>query len=132
MFDRICIKPTEGTFPTDIGFIAENLLYYEQVIVIASTDTLPILLNNCDVEYLIELMRMGNLKILIKENLLGTMSQNMTDGRVINDVMLVSSESLTTEKIVFESVLNTTGRRGHSKRVSKRLLTRCAIEPKRA
>jgi hypothetical protein len=49
MFQKICIKPNEKSFPTDLGFIAESLLYYQKVDIIVSTDTIPILINNCGV-----------------------------------------------------------------------------------
>lgn len=122
MFKKICIKPNESTFPTDIGFIAEALLYYEKVILIASTDTFPILINNCDKDLLLELLLRGNLQILIRENMLGTMSQTLSNGNVINDVSLISSDRITAENVVFDGLFKATGRRGHSKRVTNRLM----------
>jgi len=122
MFKTICIKPTEGTFPTDIGFIAEALLYYQKVILIASTDTFRILINNCDTELLLELLNRGNLQILIRENMLGTMSQTLANGNVINDVALISSEKITAENVVFDGLFKATGRRGHSKRFTSKLM----------
>jgi len=127
MFKTICIKPNEGAFPTDIGLLAENLLYYEKVILIASTDTFSILLNKCGVDTLLELLKKGNLKLLIRENLLGTMSQTLSNGNIINDVALISSEKITTENVVFNGLFNATGRRGYSKRTTNKLLD--FIEP---
>ena len=122
MFKQICIKPTENKYPTDIGFIAENLLYYEKVNLIASTDTIPVLLNNCDIDVLSELVKRENLNIYIKENILGTMSTTLSNGNVINDVALMHSDNLTIEEFLFRSIFNSSGRRGYSRRISKRLL----------
>jgi len=122
MFKQICIKPTENKFPTDIGLIAENLLYYEKVNLIASTDTIPELLNNCDIGVLNELVASGKLNLLIKENVLGTMSTTLANGNIINDVALLYSDNLTVEEFIFRSIFNSSDRRGYSKRTSKRLL----------
>lgn len=127
MFKQICIKPTENKFPTDVGFIAENLLYYEKVNLIASTDTLPVLLNNCDIGLLDELVTRGNLRLFIKENMLGTMSTTLPNGNIINDVALMSSENLTIEEFIYRSIFQSSGRRGYSRRISKRLLD--IVEP---
>jgi len=127
MFEQICIKPTENTFPTDIGFIAENLLYYGKVNLIASTDTLPVLLDNCDVELLIELMNRGCLKIYMKGNILGTMSTKLSNGNTVNDVALITSDNHTVEELAYRSLFLHTQRTGYSRRTSKRLLD--YIEP---
>ncbi|HEY5370762.1 MAG TPA: hypothetical protein VIJ75_17385 [Hanamia sp.] len=122
MFETICIKPNEHTFPTDIGFIAENLLYYQNVKIIAGTDTLPILINNCGIETLLELLTNRNLKILVRENLLGVSSAQANTGQSLNDVVLMSSESLNKEEIIFRGIFKASGRRGYSKRTTQRLL----------
>lgn len=127
MFKKICIKPNENTFPTDIGLLAENLLYYEKVFLITSKDSFSILLEKCGIETLFELLKKGNLKILIRENFLGTMSQTLNNGNIINDVALVSSEKLTAESVVFDGLIKATGRRGFSKRATNKLLD--FIEP---
>ena len=75
MFQTICIKPNEITYPTDIGFIAENLLYYENVHVIAGMDTFPIFINNCGIGTLVELLTNRNLKIHIRSHPSKTISE---------------------------------------------------------
>ena len=127
MFETICIRPNESTFPTDIGFLAENLLYYDKVILIAATDTVPILFNNCDPDYLIEFLGNGNLKIMVRENILGTMATTMQDGNIVYDVALISTKNLTAEEVVFHGLLKATGRRGYSKRVTEKMMN--FIEP---
>lgn len=127
MFGTICIKPNEHTFPTDFGFIAENLLYYKQVILIVGSDTLPILFKNCDIEILYNLLERKVLKILVRENLLGVMSQETETGLMINDVMSVTSDKLNTEQIIYDGLFNSSGRKGYSKRNTQKLLK--VVEP---
>lgn len=122
MFKNICIKPNDSTFPNDIGIIAENMLYYEKVYLIASSGTITTLTRKCGVDTLTELLTRGNLKLLVPENLLGTMSQTLTNGSIINDVALISSKKLTTEEALFNGIYAATDRRGYSKRTTNKLL----------
>lgn len=121
MFQSICIKPNEITYPTDIGFIAENLLYYQKVHVVASTDTFPILLNNCGIDTLLELLTNRNLKILLRENLIGIASHQSGIEQSLTDVVLMSSESLKKEEMIFRGIFKATGRRGYSMRITQKL-----------
>lgn len=122
MFKTICIKPNELSFPTDIGFIAENLLYYENVQVIAGSDTLPLLISNCGVETIIELLTNRNFKILVRENLLCVSSRQSNLGQPLNDVLLVTANSLNKEEMIFRGIYKASGRRGYSKRITQKLL----------
>ena len=121
MFQTICIKPNESTYPTDIGFIAENLLYYQNVYIVAGTDTFPILINNCGIETLLELLTHRNLKILIKENHLGVVSQQANIEQTLTNVALFSSDSLSKEEVIFRDVFKVSGRHGYSKRITNKL-----------
>lgn len=122
MFQSICIKPQQQLFPTDIGLIAENLLYYEQVVLIADSQTLPILINNCDIGILQELITRKNLKICVRENMLAVMSMQTDRGFKVNDVNLITSPRLKTEQILYDSFLKTSGRNGYSRRNTQKLI----------
>lgn len=122
MFQKICILPSGSAFPTDIGLIAENLLYYQNVNIVSVPDTIPILINNCGVDNLIELLTNRNLRILFKQNILAVSSRQDVMGQTITDVTLVSSPNLTTEEMIFRGVYTATSRRGYSKRVANKLL----------
>lgn len=122
MFQSICIKPSGTTIQTDIGFIAENLLYYQNVHIIAGADTLPILINNCGVDILLELLINRNLKIHVRDNMLGVMSKEFGTGKILTDPVLLESKSLDKEEFIFRGVFSSTGRRGHSKRTTQKLL----------
>lgn len=121
MFQKICIKPNQFSFPTDIGFIAENLLFYKQVILIADSGTLQTLLNNCNLEILQDLISSQFLRICIPENFLGVIANTTTDGHVINDVGAMQLTNVDMEEMLFRSLFQSTGRRGHSKRLTQKL-----------
>lgn len=122
MFKSICIKSSDSKFPTDIGFIAENLLYYQNVHIIAGADTLPILVNNCGVDSLIELLTNRNLKIHIRENMLCVIEKKTVDGTNLTDAALFTSNGLTKEEVLFRGIFKASGRRGYSKRTTNKLL----------
>jgi hypothetical protein len=122
MFQKICILPSGSDFPTDIGLIAENLLYYQNVNIVSVPDTVPILINNCGIDTLIELLTNRNLRILFRQNMLGVVSRQDRMGQTITDVTLVSSPNLTIEEMIFRGVYTATSRRGYSKRVANKLL----------
>jgi len=121
MFEKICIKPTTVENPTDIGFIAENMLYYQDVNIIVVPDTIPVFLNNCGVDTLIELLTRRNLNFYIRKNILGVCKHKDSLGDDLYGFDLISSKSLDREEFVFRSVFETTARRGHSKRIAQRI-----------
>lgn len=121
MFEKICIKPTTLNNPTDIGFIAENLLYYQDVNVIVAPDTIPIFLNNCGEDTLIELLTHRNLNLYVRNNILGIAVHKDTHGENSYAFDLFSSRSLDREEVVFRGIFESTGRRGYSKRIAQRI-----------
>lgn len=121
MFEKICIKPTTLNNPTDIGFIAENLLYYQDVNVIVAPDTIPIFLNNCGEDTLIELLTHRNLNLYVRNNILGIAVHKDTHGENSYAFDLFSSRSLDREEVVFRGIFKSTGRRGYSKRIAQRI-----------
>lgn len=121
MFEKICIKPTTNENPTDIGFIAENLLYYQDVNVIVAPNTIPVFLNNCGVDTLIELLTHRNLNLYVRKNILGVSIHKDSIGEDLYAFDLFSSNSLDREEVVFRGIFETTGRRGYSKRIAQRI-----------
>lgn len=122
MFQNVCILPSGSAFQTDIGLIAENLLYYQNVNIVSVPGTIPILMNNCGVDSLFELLANRNLRILFRENFLAVTSRHDLKGQTVTDVTLASSPNLTTEEMLFRDIYSATSRKGHSKRVANKLL----------
>jgi len=71
---------------------------------------------------LIELLTNRNLKILLRENLLGVASQQSNIGQPLTDVVLINSKSLEKEEMIYRGIFKASGRRGYSNRITKKLV----------
>ena len=122
MFKRICVRQNDQTFTADIGFVAESLLYYKQVILIAGQQTLPTLLKHGDIGIIQELLSSKLLRICVCEDMLGVGSQNNAAGKTEHVVTSFTSDSLKAENYLFETLYRSNERRGYSKRIIQRIL----------
>lgn len=122
MFEKICIKPNETSYPTDIGFIAETLLYYDQVTIVAGASTFPILVERIGISNLIELLKSGDLRILIQENILGVSSHPDQRFNLRNDIMLISSPNVDSQEVIYRGIFEFCQRQGYSRRMTRKLL----------
>ncbi len=120
MFRAICIKPNDHSFPTDIGFIAENLLFYEDVYLIADSTTLPSLLEYCDIDELLELLENYKFKIFTKENMPAVISSPLNPLKF--NIGLIHSRRLDKEQVIFDGIYKKTKRNGYSRRQTQKLL----------
>jgi hypothetical protein len=69
VFDRIAINRQSLTgAPIDLGFLAECLLFYQEVRVVADTDLFRYLMRCCGPDELLDLLSMGVLKLVFFEN----------------------------------------------------------------
>ncbi len=81
MFERIIINRQNLTgIPLDLGFLAECLVFYEKVRVIADVDTFRSLVRCCGPDELLELLTMGTLEIEFFENITGVSSVDTNVG----------------------------------------------------
>jgi len=105
MFKAITIKSKEGVnSKLDIGFVAESLLFYRTVNLIADKFTLPELFQMCGVEEVKEPIKMGRLNLYIKESHIGV-PMYTHGGLETYDVQTLSSPDITQESIVHESLI---------------------------
>jgi len=128
MFKSICIIPNKRTFPTDIGFIAETLLYYERVNLIIAADSIQTLLENCEFSDLKELVDRGSLKLYMRNNHFATVLRQQPNGKVTYDIANYVFSNIPMEEIVFQTIFKYTNkRRGYSNRLTNKFLE--IIEP---
>lgn len=119
MFKAICIRRLQRTgAPIDLGFLAEAMLFYRDVHVVADSAVLSHLVRVCGPDSLIAALESGFLKLSYQEN---DLAINVVDkGRPTEryDPCLLSSPTTTllplAEKLFFES----TGRTGRSRRLA--------------
>lgn len=74
MFESICIRrqhPFELSEPLDLGFLAEAMLFYQNVHLIADASTITQLVRECGPHLLIELLKEQFLKISYVEKIIG-------------------------------------------------------------
>jgi len=69
MFETICIRNQyKSNDPIDLGFLAEAMLFYQQVRVVGNHVALKQLVKQCGAEALVELLKSGFLKISYQLN----------------------------------------------------------------
>jgi hypothetical protein len=122
MLENICIIHNEKENIADIGLIAESLLFYDTVHLVASMDTIPLLLQHCEVSHIKDLVQSDRLKIYYRENHLGAFSMKMPDGREVNDVPLISSPNHSLEYYLYRSFFLASKRKGYSRRMTRKLI----------
>jgi hypothetical protein len=73
MFDSICINRQDLSTgnPLDLGFLAECLVFYQKVHVLADVETFKFLVRACGTDVLLELFAMGTLQIEFFDNQTG-------------------------------------------------------------
>jgi hypothetical protein len=81
MFDSICIRQQslgELTIrePLDLGFLAEAMLFYQDVHVIANREIIKQLISKCGADLLFDLLDSGFLRISFLENFDGIYTEN--------------------------------------------------------
>lgn len=105
MFKAITIKSKEGTnSKLDVGFVAEALLFYGTINLIADKFTLPELLQMCGVDEVKELVKMGRLQLFIKESHIGVPMITQKEVEMY-DVQTLSSADVSQESIIRDSLV---------------------------
>src|SRR3981189_2169035 len=79
MFESICIAKDDFVVGwTDFGRLAEALVFYQQVHVIADHETFGSLVRVCGSDIVLELCEMRNLRIHYSENMTGVGTHNIS------------------------------------------------------
>ncbi|HTR23507.1 MAG TPA: hypothetical protein VMI10_05945 [Terriglobales bacterium] len=96
MFNEITInrKGRGPEEPLDLGFLAECLVFYRHVTVIADSGTFKFLVRACGPEALLELMEMGVLEIVYFDNSTAVVTFQLSDGGDCHDYGNFTSDKL--------------------------------------
>jgi hypothetical protein len=77
MFDSICVRnQSPHDVRIDLGFLAEAMLFYSDVLVIAREQMIGQLAKGCGPEILIELLERGYLRLSYEYELTGIQTRN--------------------------------------------------------
>ena len=107
MFDSITITAKDSDEQRlDIGFLAESLLFYGTVNIIADRFLLPELLRLAPPWDIAELIKEGRLKLHLKENYIGVPMYTQNNFETY-DVQTFSSPSVTQERLLYDAFFET-------------------------
>lgn len=122
MFESIGIRRinhADVANPIDIGFLAESMVFYKKVKILADHVIIKKLARDIESDVLLELLEKGYLEIEYVANGPGIASKPSSIGDVKNLVLWGLVKDV--NEIVFESIFESTDRRGYSKRNANRI-----------
>jgi len=94
LFDRIVINRQGLTGePIDLGFLAECIIFYRKVRIIADSETFRYLVRCCGPDELLELFSMGVLEIEFFDNLTGV-GTVVTDVGPVHELVVIDSQNI--------------------------------------
>lgn len=124
MFKAISIRtqrPHDAEEPTVIGFLAEAMLFYGRVRVIAGPSMLKQLFRRIGPELLLQLCEEGFLQLVYLENGLGIKTVDGGTVRERHSAILYGAPAHGFLSFATRAIEDATGRRGHSRRLAARL-----------
>lgn len=124
MFDRIDIRIqrlTEPEAPIDLGFLAEAMLFYGQVELVANRPMIIQLIRSCGAETLIELLERGYLKLYYRKNAGAIQTSNSGTPHERHQPVVIQVSRRALEDFVPEEVVTQVGRSGKGRRLARRL-----------
>ena len=121
MFESICIRNQSQTDSAiDPGFLAESMLFYSDVLVIASQGMLVQLAKVCGPEVLIELIQRGHLRLTYEQQLTGIRTTNTATPNERHSAVTISSPQHDLQHIAPKLFMELTGRSGKGRRLANR------------
>jgi hypothetical protein len=131
MFEAICIRnQNEGKNPIDIGFLAEALLFYQQVRIIGNDSAVEQLVKQCGAETLIELLKGGFLKISYQTMNAAMQTLNTNSPNEIHSPIFFSAPRLALQNVAPKVFTEVTGRSGKGRRLGNRFIALVDSIPK--
>src|SRR5580704_12291229 len=122
MFERICINRQDPFgVPIDVGFLAEALVFYQRVHLVADPEMFKSVIRICGHEVVTEMMGMGILTIDYVENMPVVLEHSRFTPYKVYDFGFVGSEKLKFQRLAPEFLRELTGKSGKGRRVAARL-----------
>ncbi len=122
MFEAICIRRQQATgTPIDLGFLAEAMLFYRDVHVVADDAIFSHLVRVCGPDSLIAAVEHGFLKLSYLENRLGVSTVDQGRPTERYGLHLISSPKCKFLPFAERQVFESTGKTGRSRRLANRL-----------
>jgi hypothetical protein len=122
MFETICIRLQHETGnPVDLGFLAEALIFYGRVHVVADPEMFKFLVRTCGPEVLIDLLEAGFLTMVYLENHTGVITRDSGTQNERHSPILFSSPTQALQNLAPKLLQELTGRSGKGRRLAERL-----------
>jgi hypothetical protein len=122
MFESICIRnQSQADSAIDLGFLAESMLFYSDVLVIASQGILVQLAKVCGPEVLVELIERGHLRLNYEQQLTGISTTNAGTQNERHSAVIFSSPQHDLQHIAPKLFTELIGRSGKGRRLANRL-----------
>jgi hypothetical protein len=123
MFNTICIRNQSQTESSiDLGFLAEAILFYPDVQVIATKGIIEQLARACGPEVLLEFLQRRYLTISYEHQLLGIRTRNSGTGDERHSAITFSSPQHDLGEVAPNLLFELTGRSGKARRLANRFL----------
>lgn len=126
MFDAICIRQqstVDAERLINLGFLAEAMLFYKDVLVIANRTTLRQLATYCSPEVLIELLEEGYLRIKYDHTVSGIYTRNSNTPEELHAPVTTCMERAELQHFAPELFTKVTGRTGRGGRLARRFIS---------
>jgi hypothetical protein len=123
MFKRIGIQHQNlynPEHPLDLGFLAEAMLFYGEVEIIANRGVMTQLVRECGAETLCELLSQGHLKLKFEPNMPGIYSEG-SGPNAPHSLLLVNPQRAALIDLLQPVLMKIVGRSGRARRLAQRL-----------
>lgn len=127
MFERLVIRQRSAESfgaPIDVGVIAEALLFYAEVLVVADYPTLRSLTRAVPPDVLCELIIEGHLRLVYEAERLAILTHDLGKPSERHDAIYYSAPKHRLEVALPELLVEATGQSGKGRRLARRLLPR--------
>jgi hypothetical protein len=125
MFESICIK-RQNDFtgcPIDLGFLAEALLFYRHVHIVADSSILKFLFRACGPDVLLEFLQSGTVTMTYLENGTGVRTYDGGTSRERHDFVVWEHPGSALQNVAPGTLQELTGKSGKGRRLSQKFLS---------
>src|SRR5438105_3153060 len=131
MFESICIKRQDDFTgnPIDLGFLAEALLFYQHVHLVADASIFKFLLRTCGIEVLLELLQSRRMTMTYLENGTGIRTHDGGTPKERHEFITWEYPGNALQRVAPETLQELTGKPGKGRRLAQRFTS--LIEPAR-
>jgi hypothetical protein len=128
MFERICISANEPDGKLfDLGFLAESMIFYNEVHVILNASSFDGLTKQIGAELFLELVAQGFLYVHFSEDMVAAITINKGSSYAHYDIGLIRSSRTDLDSVAYDAFVAATGKSGRGRRLARRLISQVDV-----